>query len=47
MKRTVKILLRFGGIALIGMAMLGGLPGPYAMLMGIAGVLMFFASGTT
>jgi len=47
MNRTIKILLRLSGIAMIGVAMLGGLPGPYPTLIGIAGVIMFFASGTT
>ncbi|AGL01767.1 hypothetical protein [Desulfoscipio gibsoniae] len=47
MTKAVKLLLRFGGIALIGVAMLGGLPGPYPTLMGIAGVVLFFAAGST
>ncbi|WP_166511174.1 hypothetical protein [Desulfallas thermosapovorans] len=47
MTRTVKILLRLGGIALIGVAMLGELSGPYPTLMGIAGVILFFATGST
>jgi len=46
MARTVKILLRYAGLIMIGLAMLGGLPGPYPTLMGIGGAVMFFATGT-
>ncbi|WP_347491247.1 hypothetical protein [Desulfoscipio sp. XC116] len=47
MTKTVKILLRLGGIVLIGMAMLGNLQGPYPTIIGIAGVVIFFAAGST
>jgi len=47
MAGTLKMLLRFGGLVMIGFAMFGGLPGPYPTLMGIGGAVMFFAAGTT
>ncbi|SFR07264.1 hypothetical protein [Desulfoscipio geothermicus] len=47
MSRFLKWLLRVGGLGLIGAAALGGLSGPYPIILGIAGLVLFFAAGPT
>jgi len=47
MPRKLKMLLRFGGMLVIGFAVLSDLPGIWAILIGAAGAVMFFSSGPT
>jgi hypothetical protein len=39
--------LRIGGLAVIAVALLANLPGAWAMIAGLAGVVMFLAAGPT
>jgi|GEM_PF-1209265 hypothetical protein len=47
MPRSLKLLLRFGGILVIGIAVFSDLPGLWALLLGAGGAVMFFSSGPT
>lgn len=47
MLKSSKRFLRLGGIGLFAVALLGGLPSPYPTLLGIVGVVLFFAAGPT
>jgi len=47
MSRKLRLLLRLGGMVVIGMAVLGNLPGLWPLLAGATGAIMFFAAGPT
>jgi len=47
MPRKLKMLLRFGGMLVIGFAVFSDLPGIWTILVGAAGAVMFFFSGPT
>jgi len=47
MPRNLRLLLKFAGILVIGIAVFGDLPALWALLLGAGGAVMFFSSGST
>lgn len=47
MSRTTRLLLRVGGLAMITVALLANLPGVWAIITGLTGIVMFLAAGPT